>query len=107
MRVRDGNGWKVRALGCRARVCAAVFVCSVAGVQLDDGSSTRSSRDSVRALALAAAVDDTYSSFVTDPGCAGCTVGFVGSELEARIGGGANSVDTAYGLQDFGGSGGL
>jgi hypothetical protein len=76
-------------------------------VQLDDGSSTGSSRDGARSLALAAAVDDTYSSFVTDPGCAGCSAAFVGAELEARIQGGANSADTAYGLQDFGGSSGL
>lgn len=51
--------------------------------------------------------DITDFSFVTDSGCAGCSLQWVGSELKSTIAGGADSVDTAYGLKDFGGSVGV
>jgi hypothetical protein len=53
-------------------------------------------------VASAALGDDVYDGFVTDAGCSGCSIGFVGSELEARIAGGADTLDTAYGFRNFG-----
>jgi len=50
----------------------------------------------------------SYDSFVVDSGCASCEATMVGSdELRATIAGGANDRDSAYGVKDFGGTGGL
>jgi hypothetical protein len=51
--------------------------------------------------------NDVYNSFVTDATCSFCAASFVGPELEARIQGGRDDLDTAYGLRDFGGPGGF
>ena len=43
-----------------------------------------------------------WDGFVTDAGCAACTAVVSGDTLTARIAGGADTVDTAYGTQTFG-----
>jgi len=45
------------------------------------------------------------SSTVTDSGCVGCSYSSASAEHEATIEGGADSVDTAYGVVDLGSSG--
>jgi lysophospholipase L1-like esterase len=47
-----------------------------------------------------------FDSAVTDPGCGGCAVtATAAGELQATVAGGADALDTAYGLRDFGGPG--
>ena len=62
---------------------------------------------SVARAQVTVAANDVYTSFVTDSGCAACSAAMVGGELRAAIGGAGNSVDTAYGVRDFGGATGL
>src|SRR5262249_33451132 len=52
-------------------------------------------------------LDDQYDSYYTSPGCAGCSVGMVSGELRAQIQGGADSVDSAYGLRNLGSASGV
>jgi hypothetical protein len=49
---------------------------------------------------------DVYGSVHKDSGCSACSASFVGPELEAKIAGGANTLDTAFGLRQFAGSSG-
>jgi hypothetical protein len=48
-----------------------------------------------------------FESFVTDTGCAACTLAWNDPELEASVAGGADSVDTAYGVDELGTATGL
>ena len=48
-----------------------------------------------------------YEAFVTDAGCAGCTLAWNDPELQASIAGGADGVDTAYGVDQLGTAAGL
>jgi hypothetical protein len=45
-----------------------------------------------------------YDSFVVDQGCGGCTAVWQDPELTATVAGGADTLDSAYGLKDFGGA---
>jgi hypothetical protein len=47
-----------------------------------------------------------YDSAYVDGGCDGCSLSFLGNELEARIAGAPDHVDTAYAVRDFGGRSG-
>jgi hypothetical protein len=56
----------------------------------------------------ASSVPPGFDSVSTDPGCGGCSVSTTAAgELQAVVAGAADGVDTAVGIRDFGGSGGL
>jgi hypothetical protein len=62
----------------------------------------------VTAAAAAGGGGGGFDSFAVDPGCVGCDASLDASGvLTARIAGGAEGVDTAYGVKDFGGASGL
>src|SRR5262249_30837047 len=63
------------------------------------------SADSAQTGIVAGAPTGFFDSFVTDAGCAGCSAVEQGGVLTARIAGGADAVDTAYGLKDLGAGG--
>jgi hypothetical protein len=53
-----------------------------------------------------AGVPPGFDSTFTDPGCSGCAVTTTAAgELQAAVAGGADGLDTAYGIRDFGGPG--
>jgi hypothetical protein len=90
-------------------VVAAVDVGTTLRVRV---TATNAGGSSVAASAPTAGVTNPagsfYDSTVVDPGCGGCLVGVdAAGTLSARIQGGADGVDTAYGLRDFGGTTGL
>jgi hypothetical protein len=71
------------------------------------GSAAATSVQSAVVVASSSGVPAGFTGVVTDAGCAGCAVGVVANGLRATVQGGADGVDTAYAVDDFGGSGGL
>ena len=70
-------------------------------------SSAESSQTAVVTDAPSGGVPPGFASVVTDPGCGGCSVTAITNGLQATIAGAADSSDTAYGVQELGGAGGL
>ena len=70
------------------------------------GSSSAESAQTAVVSAAPSGVPPGFTSVFTDPGCGGCSVSAITDGLRATIAGAANTLDTAYGEQDFGGSGG-
>ena len=74
----------------------------------DAGSSSAESAPSaVVTDAPGGGVPPGFASVVTDSGCGGCSVTAITDGLQATIAGAADSSDTAYGVQELGGAGGL
>ena len=71
------------------------------------GSSAADSTQTAVVTAAPSGVPPGFSSVFTDPGCGGCSVAAIANGLRATIAGAADTLDTAYGVQDFGGSGGV
>ncbi len=71
------------------------------------GSSSAESAQTTVVSAAPSGVPPGFTSVFTDPGCGGCSVSAITDGLRATIAGAANTLDTAYGEQDFGGSGGV
>ena len=71
------------------------------------GSASASSAATATVTAASSSAPPGFTSVVTDAGCSGCSVTVISNGLQATIAGGADSVDTAYGLADFGGASGL
>jgi len=71
------------------------------------GSASADSAQTAVVTSAPSGVPPGFTSVFTDPGCGGCTVSTISNGLRATIAGAANGSDTAYGVQDFGGPGGL
>ena len=73
----------------------------------DAGSSSAESAPSAVVTDAPSGVPPGFASVVTDPGCGGCSVSAITDGLQATIASAADSSDTAYGVQELGGAGGL
>jgi hypothetical protein len=100
----DGSG-----AGCSA--IAGATGTSYTVVAADVGSTLRvqvTASNAGGSTSASSAATAGVIGIVTDPGCGGCSV-LVGSDgtVQAAIQGGADWLDTAYAVQDFGGSSGV
>lgn len=71
------------------------------------GSSAADSAATAVVTDAPSGVPPGFTSIFVDPGCGGCSVSAIANGLRATIAGAANTADTAYGVQDFGGAGGV
>ncbi|MDQ3380600.1 MAG: hypothetical protein M3546_09825, partial [Actinomycetota bacterium] len=71
------------------------------------GSSSADSAATAVVAGAPSGVPPGFTSVFVDPGCGGCSVSAIENGLRATIAGAADTVDTAYGVQDFGGAGGV
>jgi lysophospholipase L1-like esterase len=71
------------------------------------GSGSATSAQTGVVVASSGGVPAGFTSVVTDAGCAGCSVVSIANGLRASVQGGVDTLDTAYGLNDFGGVSGL
>jgi hypothetical protein len=71
------------------------------------GSATAVSSPTATVVAASGSVPPGFTSVVIESGCGGCSVTSISNGLRATIQGGADTLDTAYALDDFGGAGGL
>ena len=71
-------------------------------------TSAKSASASATTTTTPPTVPPGFDAAATDPGCGGCVVSTTAAgELQAVIPGAADATDTAVGLHDFGGAGGL
>jgi hypothetical protein len=71
------------------------------------GSTSATAAQTATVSAASGSVPAGFTSVVTDSGCGGCSVTTVSNGLQVAIQGGADTLDTAYALDDFGGTSGL
>ena len=90
---------------CRTRVKSPLD--RVTATNDAGSSSAESSQTAVVTDAPSGGVPPGFASVFTEPGCGGCSVTAITNGLQATIAGAADSSDTAYGVQELGGAGGL